>query len=107
MIHELKIIPTFFNDVLSGEKSFEVRRFDRPFHKGDLLALNEFDPENRSYTGRSCLVYIDYILNDPEYCKKDYVILAIKPCGVLRQTSPIDPIARCSDYSVPLATKGD
>lgn len=107
MIHELKTIPTFFNDVLSGEKSFEVRRFDRPFHKGDLLALNEFNPETKSYTGRSCLVYIDYMLNDPEYCKKDYVILAIKPCAVFRQTSPRDPINLHDNYSVPLATKGE
>ncbi len=45
MIHELKILPKYFNAVISGEKTFEIRKNDRPFHKGDLLALNEFDGE--------------------------------------------------------------
>ena len=61
MIHELKILPEFFKAVISGEKTFEIRKYDRPFHKGDLLALNEYDSEKRIYTGNSCLVYIDYI----------------------------------------------
>lgn len=108
MIHELKTIPQYFNDVLSGEKSFEVRKFDRPFHKGDMLALNEFNPKTKSYTGRSCLVYIDYILNDPAYCKEGYAILAIKPCVVHRITAPRDEFRiNGANYSVPLATKGD
>ena len=107
MIHELKQIPPFFDDILSGAKGFEVRKFDRPFHVGDLLALNEFNPETKCYTGRSCLVYIDYMLNDTEYCKKDYVILGIKPCAVCRITSLRDPITLGVDYSVPLATKGE
>ena len=105
MIHELKTIPNYFNDVLSGEKSFEVRKADRPFHKDDLLALNEFNPETRSYTGRSCLVQIDYILNDPEYVKKDYVILGIKPCCVSLVNDRI--FANGNVYKVPLATEGD
>ena len=106
MIHELKTVPPYFADVVSGKKLFEVRKFDRPFHVGDLLALNEFDPVTKCYSGRSCLVYIDYRLNDTEYCKKDYVILGIKPCAVCRVISPQDPIKLGVDYSVPLATKG-
>ena len=43
MIHELKILPQYFADVISGNKTFEIRKFDRPFHKGDLLALNEYE----------------------------------------------------------------
>lgn len=105
MIHELKTLPQYFNDVISGKKSFEVRKNDRPFHEGDLLALNEFD--GQAWTGRSCLVYIDYMLTNTEYCKKDYVILGIKPCAVCRITDPRDPIKLWgAEYSVPLATKG-
>lgn len=105
MIHELKTQPQYFNAVVSGEKSFEVRKFDRPFHKGDLLALNEFNAETKCYTGNSCLVYIDYILTDTEYVKSGYAILGIKPCSVQRHKMPFDIIDRCIDYSVPLATK--
>ena len=102
MIHELKTLPKYFSDVLSGRKGFEVRKFDRPFHEGDLLALNEF--ENNAYTGRSCLVYIDYMLSDPEYVKSGYVILGIKPCAVMKVTQPFDPLSLRLDYGVPLTT---
>lgn len=104
MIHELKTIPKYFGDVITGEKGFEVRRFDRPFKVGDLLALNEYIFEEKRYTGNSCLVYIDYLLDDPEYVKPGYVILGIKPCEVFRFASPYNPASRRDDYSVPLAT---
>lgn len=103
MIHELKTLPEYFENVISGKKQFEVRKFDRPFHVGDLLALNEFDIKNKTYTGRSAL-YIDYMLSDTEYVKKDYVILGIKPCEVGRFRSPYNPASMVSDYRVPLAT---
>ena len=103
MIHELKILPKFFKSVISGERAFDIRKNDRPFQKGDLLALNEYD-ENH-YTGKSCLVYIDYIMHDPEYVKEGTVILAIKPCTVFRHTQPYNPDRRACDYSVPLASE--
>lgn len=105
MIHELKILPEFFNAVISGEKTFEIRKNDRPFHKGDLLALNEFN--GQYWTGNSCLVYVDYILNNPEYVKKDMVVMAIKPCSVFRHTEPISAVKLTKDYSVPLATQSE
>ncbi len=104
MIHELKTTPNYFDDVISGRKSFEVRKFDRPFHVSDLLALNEYDPKRRCYTGNSCLVYIDYILNDPKYCRAGYVILGIKPCTIRRACTPFDRCQLTEDYRVPYAT---
>ena len=105
MIHELKICTDHFKAVVSGKKSFEVRKNDRFFHEGDLLALNEFD--GQCYTGNSCLVYIDYILNDPDYCKKDMVVMSIKPCSVCIVGAPSDYFHKKVDYSVPLATISD
>lgn len=102
MIHELKILPEYFQAVISGEKTFEIRKNDRPFHKGDLLALNEFNGQN--WTGNSCLVYIDYILDNPSYVNKDMVVMAIKPCTVLRHESSWSMDSLFFDYSVPLAT---
>ena len=105
MIHELKILPKYFADVISGRKTFEIRKFDRPFHEGDLLALNEYNAESKCYTGNSCLVYIDYILDDKEYSKQGYIVMSIKPCEVFRYNRPYSAIKCNTDYSVPYATK--
>lgn len=105
MIHELKLLPTYFEEVLSGHKTFEIRKKDRPFSEGDLLALNEYDADKKYYTGKSCLVYVDYILDDANYCKDGYVVMSIKPCVVHKVGSPVNHCKLAEDYSVPLVTK--
>lgn len=104
MIHELKIFPQYFKEVISGRKTFEIRKADRPFAVGDMLALNEFDPNIPGYTDNSCVVYVDYILTG-DYCKDGYVTMAIKPCVVRKKTKPISKENYDPDYSVPYATK--
>lgn len=104
MIHELKILPEHFSKVISGEKSFEVRKNDRPYKVGDVLALNEWEPVN-GYTENSCLVYVDYILNDDDYCRLGYITMSIKPCVVWKKEEPFDRCRLTHDYSVPYATK--
>ena len=59
-IHELKILPEYFDAVRSGDKRFELRRNDRDFHKGDILRLKEWDGEK--YTGEELDVLVRYIL---------------------------------------------
>ena len=104
MIHALKIEPYFFKKVVSGEKTFEVRENDRDFKTGDLLALNEYDPEIQKYTGNSCLVYVDFAMMDPKYVREGFVILSIKPCICRKVTTPAsDGFADTLKYSVPLA----
>lgn len=106
MIHGLKICTAYFKDVICGKKTFEVRKNDRDFKVGDLLALNEYDPKGEFYTGNSCLVYVDYIL-DGDYCQDGYVIMSIKPCSVLKFVAPYNSSKMSADYSVPYATRGD
>ena len=67
MIHELKILPEYFNEVQSHNKQFELCKDDRDYRVGDWILLKEF--ENGSYTGRECGCFgITYILrNCPEY----------------------------------------
>lgn len=43
--HELKVHPKYFNRLVSGQKSFEIRKNDRDFQIGDILVLKEYDPE--------------------------------------------------------------
>lgn len=38
-VHELKTLPNYWDAVNRGEKTFEVRRDDRGFQKGDTLRL--------------------------------------------------------------------
>ena len=79
MIHELKILPQYFKAVLEKRKTFEVRKNDRPFIVGDGICLREFDPlSEHKYTGRVWYGNITYILNDPLYCKKGFVIMSIE-----------------------------
>ena len=83
MIHELKILPEYFEPVNKGEKTFEIIVNDRNFKKGDYLALNEY--YNGKYTGRSCMVYVDCILSDAkELLPKGIVAMSIKPCAIIK-----------------------
>ena len=76
MIHELKILPQYFKEVVNGNKNFEVRKNDRGFKKGYLLLLQEFDGEK--YTGLEIRKEITYLLDNSNYLQDGYVVLGIK-----------------------------
>lgn len=76
-IHDLKILPKYFDLVKRGIKNFEVRKNDRDFKVGDMLELLEWDEKEYKYTGRNERRKIIYILNDTDYCKEGYVILGL------------------------------
>lgn len=40
MIHEIKILKQFADEIISGNKNFEVRKNDRGYQKGDLIKFN-------------------------------------------------------------------
>lgn len=74
--HELKILPEFFDAVVHGVKTFELRKNDRNFAVGDILLLKEWKHE---YTGREVYVRVKYILKDCIFAGliPGYVIMAI------------------------------
>ena len=65
-IHELKILPEYFQAVVSGEKTAELRKDDRDYKVGDTLLLREWN--GTGYTGGSISVRVTHILrNCSEY----------------------------------------
>jgi len=49
LIHELKCWPEFYDAMASGAKTFDIRKDDRPYAVGDLLAMRWWDPEREAY----------------------------------------------------------
>lgn len=64
MVHDLKILPAYFEAVKRGIKNFEIRNnSDRGFQKGDVVVLKEIDERMIGYTGRELTVEITYVTN--------------------------------------------
>lgn len=77
-IHELKILPRWFEDVYTNKKNFEIRKNDRNFEVEDYLILKEWD--RGKFTGRYVIRKIEYIYKgDGTYgLSEDYCILGLK-----------------------------
>ena len=77
--HYLKTWPKFFEDVWSGVKRFEYRKNDRNFQVGDMLALEEYDPE-KGYLERRIKMTVTrlYTSKDVPGLPSDYVLMVIE-----------------------------
>jgi hypothetical protein len=75
--HELKILPEFFNAVISGHKKAEIRKADRLFSAGDELWLREWTHQH-GYTGRDMYRVITHVTDLIGYAP-GYVMLSIEP----------------------------
>lgn len=76
-IHELRTLKPYFEDVLSGIKTFEYRNNDRDFAVGDELRLKEIYPFSMEYTGREYSVKVEYILKNFPGLPKDYCVMSV------------------------------
>lgn len=82
-VHELKVWPQYFDALISGNKTFEVRKDDRRFRAGDAIELREWDPVTRDYTGRSTFRIVGYVLSaadeiGAQALQPGYVVLSLK-----------------------------
>ncbi len=90
MIHDLKIWPEFFDDLLVGFKPFELRKDDRPYAVGDTLRLREWNPDSQRYTGRCADRNVTYLLRHRPGAgcaanfglSPGYVILGVAPAPI-------------------------
>lgn len=76
MQHALKTVPKYFEKIQSGEKTFEIRRNDRPFKVGDKIILQEYD--NDAYTGREVEKIITHCFSgEPKFgLRPSFIILS-------------------------------
>lgn len=81
--HQLKTWPQFFEDIMHGLKTFEVRRNDRGFKVGDILELVEYDPgisRTGRYTGRKIIRRVNYILEGGDFgLAEGFIVMGIEP----------------------------
>lgn len=89
--HELKVWPEYFQAILDGLKTYELRHtHDRTFAVGDILRLREWIPWGGlapRYTGRVVRREITYIMHptpDIPGIREGWVILAFAPWATAR-----------------------
>lgn len=80
MIHNVKILPQYFEPVVMGIKNFELRKDDREYQVCDLLVLKEWDPDSENYTGRETVRRISYKLKHAPGIEEGYCVLGIEEC---------------------------
>lgn len=78
MTHELKTWPGYFEEIFMGHKTFEIRKNDRDFKKGDILILKEYIPSTKEYTGRQMARNVLYLLDGGVFgIEEGYVVMSI------------------------------
>lgn len=81
--HTLKICKKYAGAVMSGAKTFEIRKNDRNFKVGDKIVFDVVTNEGHSVGAAArhplngATYRIDYILDDFEGLAQKYVALAI------------------------------
>lgn len=58
---EKKVWPEYFQEIIDGKKTFELRLNDFEINEGDSLLLKEWDPNTKNYTGREVERKVGYV----------------------------------------------
>ncbi|MBS3080524.1 DUF3850 domain-containing protein [Candidatus Pacearchaeota archaeon] len=83
---EKKVWPKYFQTIIEGKKTWELRLADFDVKEGDILILKEWDPEAKEYTGRVIEKEVTYVVKTkglPFYSKEEvdkygYQIISFK-----------------------------
>lgn len=62
MKHEKKVLPEYFQKILDGIKTFELRLADWECQENDILILREWDSKSKKFTGRKIEKKVSYVL---------------------------------------------
>lgn len=63
---EKKVWPEYFQKIIDGSKTFELRLADFECNPGDILVLKEYDPKTKLYTGRSVEKAVTFVFRTKE-----------------------------------------
>ncbi len=78
--HQLKVWKSVYEPLERGIKNFEVRLNDRQYSESGILHLCEYDRHSETYTGRSCLRRITYILFGGAWgIEEGYIVMGLEP----------------------------
>lgn len=79
-LHSLKCWPGYFEDIVLGRKTFDLRKNDRPggFQVGDILRIREWGTD-RGYTGNETRQEITYLLDGFAGLERGYCLLVFAP----------------------------
>ncbi len=61
MKHTKEVWPEYFQKILDGKKTYELRLADWECNEGDILVLQEWDPKTKEYTGREIEKEVTYV----------------------------------------------
>ena len=90
MNHELKIERAFYDAIVSGDKTFEIRYNDRGFNKGDTLTLRAVHDGLMDYSAREITVEVVYVLSGWGL-QQNWVALGIRPVDQEGQDGSLHP----------------
>jgi len=82
-LHLIKLEDTYFDHVMKGDKTFELRRNDREYEYGDYLIMREHLPGDKRLTGREILCQVNYTMEGFEGLKPGYILMGIKFLALL------------------------
>lgn len=80
MVHDLKIEKKYYDRILSGEKTFEIRYNDRDYQTGDQLKLNMIPKNGERCDNKPILKEIAYI-HSGLGMQDNYIVIGLKDIG--------------------------
>lgn len=80
-VHTLKTWTTYFQQMRSGKKTFEIRKNDRGFQLGDLLICWDYDPELEQYSGDKLYYRVTYLTDASDFgaLSEGFVCMSLSP----------------------------
>lgn len=79
-VHELKTIPHYWDAIERGEKTFEVRRDDRGFQRGDIVRLYRDTGYSGWKAARNLERRIGWILTGGQFgIEPGFIVFSLEP----------------------------
>jgi hypothetical protein len=81
--HTLKTWPAYFDAILDGRKTYEIRVNDRDYKVGDILLLQEWNPIASRHTEREIRVLVTYMTEGGDWgIPEGHCVMAVRPVSV-------------------------